>query len=571
MALKDFSEVWCVDFEFRSPDGERPEIRCMVAVEYHSGRSFRLWADQLRDRPPFDTSEDSLIVAYFASAEMLCFKALGWQPPEYLLDLYVEFRRKYNGLFLKAGRSLNGALIQHGLCAVPDKKEMRELAMRKGCSHNYTDSERGALMDYCQSDVTALIQLLPRMNNHIDWPRALLRGRYMICVAAIEWNGVPIDVQTLSKLRENWGSIQEQLIKEIDAEYGVYDGTTFKADRFERWLIDHDISWQRLESGRLDLKGDTFREVAKGHPELEPLKELRHSLSEMRLNNLAVGQDGRNRCMLSPFSAKTSRNQPSTTKFIFGPSAWLRGLIKPSPGWGLAYIDWSQQEFAIAAALSGDRNMQQAYISGDPYLELAKQASAVPPDGTKQSHPAERKLFKACILGVQYGMGPESLARRINEPVIKGRELIQLHKETFPDYWKWAAAVVDHALTSRALQSTMGWLISLNGNANPRALANWPTQTNGAEIMRLAIILATDAGVSICCPVHDALLIESPIDKLDSDIKTTQRCMQEAGEIILDGFRLRTDVETVLYPDRYMDDRGLKMWKKVMQLIGMSE
>lgn len=279
----------------------------MVAVEYHSGRVIRLWADEFEDNAPFSTGDNSLVVAYYASAEMLCFKRLGWAPPENLLDLYVEFRRRFNGLFLKAGRGLNGALIQYGLHAVPDKQEMRELAMREGSSSKYTDNEKLALMDYCQGDFDALIQLLPRMGKSIDWPRALLRGRYMTGVAAMEWNGVPIDTETLNKLRNSWTDIQEQLISDIDADYGVFEGTTFKSDRFEAWLVANKIPWPRLESGRLDLKGDTFREVAKGHPELEPLKELRHSLSEMRLNRLAVGRDGRNRCLLSPFGAKTSR------------------------------------------------------------------------------------------------------------------------------------------------------------------------------------------------------------------------------------------------------------------------
>jgi hypothetical protein len=58
--------------------------------------------------------------------------------------------------------------------------------------------------------------------------------------------------------------------------------------------------------------------------------------------------------------------------FIFGPSVWLRGLIKPPPGYGIAYIDWAQQEFGIAAALSGDPLMMDAYRSGDPYLAFAK-------------------------------------------------------------------------------------------------------------------------------------------------------------------------------------------------------
>src|SRR5438552_8491010 len=114
----------------------------------------------------------------------------------------------------------------------------------------------------------------------------------------------------------------------------------------------------------------------------------------MRLSDLAVGHDGRNRTLLSAFRARTGRNQPSNTRFIFGPSVWLRGLIKPPPGYGLAYIDWSQQEFGIAAALSGDPMMLAAYESGDPYLAFAKQAGAVPSDATKESHSETRELFK---------------------------------------------------------------------------------------------------------------------------------------------------------------------------------
>ena len=127
------------------------------------------------------------------------------------------------------------------------------------------------------------------------------------------------------------------------------------------------------------------------YPAVSPLRELRSSLSELHLGDLAVGKDGRNRCLLSPFRARSSRNQPSNTRFIFGPAVWLRGLIKPSEGAGIAYVDWRQQEFGIAAALSGDQLMQAAYRSGDPYLAFAKQAGAVPADATKDSHPNNRE------------------------------------------------------------------------------------------------------------------------------------------------------------------------------------
>ena len=197
-------------------------------------------------------------------------------------------------------------------------------------------------------------------------------------------------------------------------DYRVFEGRTFKRNRFEGWLVHNNIPWPRLDSGQLDLSDDAFRERSKALPVVAPLRELRHALSEMRLNDLAVGSDGRNRCSLLPFAASSSRNTPSNTRFIFGPAVWLRHLITPPPGHGLAYIDYSQQEIGVAAALSGDPALISAYSTGDCYLAFAKQAKAVPPDATKESHPAERELYKQCDLGVGYGMEENSLALRIN-------------------------------------------------------------------------------------------------------------------------------------------------------------
>ena len=71
--------------------------------------------------------------------------------------------------------------------------------------------------------------------------------------------------------------------------------------------------------------------------------------------------------------------------------------------------------------------MMEAYRSGDPYLAFAEQAKAVPADATKESHRAQRDQFKACVLAVQYGMGAESLATRIGQPVAFAKELLRLH------------------------------------------------------------------------------------------------------------------------------------------------
>ena len=564
-----FREVWAVDFEFAVAPGERPDPVCLVAWELRGDRKLRLWRNEFGPSPPYSTGPETLFIAYYASAEIGCHLALGWPKPVRVLDPFTEFRCKTNGLTTPAGAGLLGALAYYGLdgMAAAEKDAMRDLVLRG----DWSDQERQEILDYCEADVVALARLLTPMLRHIDLPRALLRGRYMAAAASIEHNGVPIDVALLQKLRGRWSGIQEQLIAEIDRDYGVFDGRTFKADRFAAWLEREDIPWPRLDSGRLDLSDDAFRQAAKAHPSVSPLRELRSALSELRLSDLAVGADGRNRCLLSAFRSRTGRNQPSNSKFIFGPSVWLRGLIKPPPGYGLAYIDWSQQEFGIAAALSGDPAMLEAYRSGDPYLSFAKQAGAVPPDATRSTHAAKREQFKDCVLAVQYGMAPETLAARIGTPPIMGRELLRLHQETYRVFWRWSDAAVDHAILSGSIATVFGWRVSSSPGSNPRFFRNFPMQANGAEMLRLACSLATERGIEVCAPVHDAVLIAAPLYRLDEDVAATRQLMREASSVVLAGFELNTDVKLVRHPERYADSRGKEMWLRVMGLIGEAD
>ena len=566
--LTDFREIWCGDFEFAASPGARPTPICLVASELKSGRCVRLWEDDLRrlPQPPFALSSDVLFVAYYASAEMACFRALNWRPPVNVLDLYAEFRRYTNGLPTLCGASLLGAMMTYGLegIAVAEKDSMRQLALRGG---PWTADERAALLEYCESDVAALTRLLPRMEPHLDLSRALLRGRYMIAAAEMEWAGIPVNVPALTQLQDHWALIQDHLITRIDRHYGLFEGRTFKADRFARWLAAYHIPWPRLPSGALALDDDTFREMARFYRAVAPIAELRYALSKMRLADLAIGPDGRNRSLLSAFRAKTGRNAPSTSEFIFGPAVWLRGLIEPAPGYGLAYIDWSQQEFGIAAVLSGDETMRRAYESGDPYLAFAKQAGAIPPEGTKASHRAIRDQFKACALAVQYGMGAESLASRIGQPVAQARELLRLHRELYRVFWRWSDAAVDYAMLFGYLPTVFGWTHQTNQYPNHRSLRNFPMQANGAEMLRLACCLATERGVQVCAPVHDAILIEALLEDLLKAVHTAQQAMADASAAVLGGFRLRSEVNLFRYPDSYYDERGEHMWKLVWDIM----
>jgi hypothetical protein len=141
---------------------------------------------------------------------------------------------------------------------------------------------------------------------------------------------------------------------------------------------------------------------------------------------------------------------------------------------------------------------------------------------TKATHKAVREKFKACVLAVQYGMGADALALRIGQPPIVARELLRLHRETYKVFWRWSDAAVDHAMLTGSLHTVFGWLVRVPENANPRSLRNFPMQANGAEMLRLACSLGTERGIEVCAPVHDAVLICAPLERLDADIAGMQ-------------------------------------------------
>ena len=316
--------------------------------------------------------------------------------------------------------------------------------------------------------------------------------------------------------------------------------------------------------------------MAKVYPALAPLRELRHSLSKLRLDAFAVGEDGRNRTKLWPYSTKTSRNLPAPDEFIFGPSRWLRGLIKPTEDFGVAYIDWKTQEVGIAAALSGDVNLKADYLSEDLYIAFGIASGVLPQGATKKNpnHKAIREMLKQCVLGLQYGMGARTLALKIGSTELFARSLIDKHRRRYRKFWRWSEAVVGRGMQGIPLSTVFGWRLQPTEYSRPTTLMNFPMQANGAEILRLACCLGVERGVRVCAPVHDAILIEAPLERLKADIATMRAAMAEASRIVLDGFELVTECpddgkfpQIIRYPDRYMDERGAVMWDTVAELV----
>ena len=171
------------------------------------------------------------------------------------------------------------------------------------------------------------------------------------------------------------------------------------------------------------------------------------------------------------------------------------------------------------------------------------------------------------------------MALRINQPVIVARNLLRLHREIYSQFWKWSDNAGDLTILTGKQATVYGWTHylpqGLNPNKknpsgdgiNPRSLRNFFMQANGAEILRLACILATEAGIRVSAPIHDAILITAPENEIDDAAEAMAKQMREASRIVLDGFELRTDLNIARHPEHYSCEKGAKFWATVSKLL----
>ncbi len=151
--------------------------------------------------------------------------------------------------------------------------------------------------------------------------------------------------------------------------------------------------------------------------------------------------------------------------------------------------------------------------------------------------------------------------------MIGAQDLLQRLARAFPTFTAWAEHVANVGQLTGYLSTVFGWTMRTESVVRSTTLRNFPMQANGAEMLRLACCLATERGVQVCAPVHDALLIEGDASRIDDVVATTRAAMAEASRIVLGGLEVGTDVEVIAWPDRYADPRGRVMWERVMELL----
>jgi hypothetical protein len=585
------NRVITIDSEFRLDENYRQHVVCLVTHDWPGGASRRIWLDDDQEHPfhlPCD--EGTLWVSYVATAELRSMLALNHPLPKLVLDLYAENRWLHNFQESKEERkqkqeekffSLPTTLRRFGCksMANEEKEVMRGIILRGG---PYTTREHADILDYCESDVDALDQLLPKMLPRIDIRRAIARGSYIVEVAKIEDRGVPIDTERLEEIRTRREDLILHLISQ-HAHLDVYDGTTFSQEKFEAFLLRNRLAqdWKKTETGMFRTDDYYLEEMGERFEVIEELRQLRKIVLQLQRDRFQVGADGRARCPIWPFSSITGRNQPSAGKkpkngiradspFVFGLPKALRFLIRPAPGTALAHIDWEQQEFMIAALMSRDKEMQRAYKTGNPYLALAKKLGVVPENATKGTHRLEHEKFKAVVLGVNYGRTKHGLAKILGLPLEECAKLLRGYWRAFSTYARWRGIVRVLMFGYGRLWVWDGWQCLLGVKPNARSVGNWPIQTTGGVLLRLAIVLAARKGVRIIAPVHDAIMIEAPEGEIDEHVCKAKAAMDEACRTVL-GDVIRTEHQIIRPSGRFYDEKGKKLWDVISGFMGWTE
>jgi hypothetical protein len=317
------------------------------------------------------------------------------------------------------------------------------------------------------------------------------------------------------------------------------------------------------------------------YPEIDALRVAAKSIGQVRwfrpeaipefLSH--VGVDTRLRGWFKPFGTQTGRNAPPAKTFIPAMSSWLRCLLSAPEGRAITVLDWASQEFAVAAALSKDRKMLDAYNSGDPYLAFAKIAGAVPPDGERKDHEPTRETFKSTVLGLQYGMGSVSLARKVSAdtnrevPVEEAKYLIGTHQQAFPEYWQWLSKIESIYQSGYPLATPDGWYLWCD-NPNLLSVRNFPVQGTSASIMRESVDLMHDEDLDVLWPLHDAIAVEHWVWETDAVVEVMRRCMDAGVEKILGSIvKIRTDPKTIKYSDVWVEKKGQKMYDALKEYV----
>lgn len=263
----------------------------------------------------------------------------------------------------------------------------------------------------------------------------------------------------------------------------------------------------------------------------------------------AVSADGRIHSVFKQTETRTGRisstepnlqNIPVRTEL----GRNMRKFFVSESGRTLIDADYSQIELRILAHLSGDKNMQESFISGkDIHTSTAAQVFGMPEDMVT---PEMRRAAKAVNFGIVYGISAFSLAKDIDVSVAKADRYIKSYLSNFPKVKEFMDKAVADAESKGYSETIFGRrryipeLAAKNKNIQSfgkRAAMNAPVQGAAADIIKIAMVKVfrrlrdEKLDAHLILQIHDELIIEA-------SEKDSARAAQVLGEEMRNAVKL---------------------------------
>lgn len=592
VSVEAFRTVVILDTEYVPVPGEPYDPVALGVMEVGSEhvRVYRR-EEVLRWRTlPFPCDASTLIVSYNAAAESGFLHALGLEMPCWWLDLMAESRALRNVCI--AGKFLQKFATQHPEVYRPNRditlletaaffevpggdSDFKEVSRDLIVSRQWESGRAEVwqqILDYCASDVQLTERLYHKMEPHIDVRSALIRGRFAMEQGRMTARGIPVDRDTLQHLKVEYKQMLQRYREAVDP-----DNTrlTAKGRISQSWLarkltaLGIEQRHVRTRTGKFTTKAGDLKETANEHGDVELQRvaqwaELIKIFVEGKNGELRfspMGTDGRIRYSQLPFSTNTGRAMALGDTALMALPKWMRGLVQPLPGEVLLCADYSAEEFAVAAGLSGDVQMQAAYEAGDPYIEMAKLA------GVDEAHIVDvREMYKSLVLGRMFGMGLQRFRQRAGIPYGQAVRAWQFFDREFAKFRQWQKQVAAQARRQGWVATRYGWRAKVYPSTRDTSLMNWAIQAGASDVLRVAVLMLAGAGIDLLMTMHDAVLV-SCREGQEADVEAeVVRIMREASEVAVN-LPIRVDVQRVGPGERLLKGKTAVEWQRVMSLL----
>ena len=203
--------------------------------------------------------------------------------------------------------------------------------------------------------------------------------------------------------------------------------------------------------------------------------------------------------------------------------AQIRKMFVAAPGMCLVDADYSQIELRLLAHISDDKNMQEAFLSGEDFHAVT--ASKVFNLPLQDVNSVLRSRAKAVNFGIVYGISAFSLAQDIGVYPNEAKAFMETYLEKYHGVRDYMKAVVDKAKEDGYVSTIFGRRRALpelkSSNFNVRSFGervalNMPIQGTAADIIKIAMVRVHrrlhDEGLRgrLILQVHDELIVECP-------------------------------------------------------------